>query len=204
LSQALLKSHIKQRAKEWVQILRKKWKIRNFRVGRDGSVKYGDLTFASVHFGERFAWWEILTYSSPQIPTLFCPAFFVMERRYLCTAEQLLPEAEKQSTRYFLTLALIHHILQTKFGKLLQDIAIRVVYDKYIEFSLGEWKGVGRKKAEYYLRFPLVDEATDPSNYTTYFVIDEVTKTELQPVPYKLLAELNTDDFLRLAVLTTL
>lgn len=204
MSQALLKSHIKQQAKEWVQILRKKWKIRNFRVGRDGSVKYGDLTFASAHFCENFARWEILTYSSPEIQTLFCPALFMLERRYLCIAEQVLPEIERKATQYFLTLALVHHVLHTKFGRLLHDTAIRVVYDQYIEFSLGEWKAVGKKQTDYYLRFPLVDETTDPHDYSVYFVIYEVARNELQPISYKQLLELEPDDFFRLAALTTL
>jgi hypothetical protein len=201
----LLRTLVKQQAKEWVQILRKKWKLRGFKVGRDGSVKYGDLTFASAHYQKDFAWWEIMGYSSPQIQTLFCPAFFIMERRYLCIAEQALPEAGERATQYFLTLALIHHILYTKFGRLLHDTATRIVYDRYIEFSVGEWTAAGKKQAEYYLRFPLVDEETDPDNYSVYFVIYEVTKPEvLQPIPYKQLLELEPDDFLRLAALTSL
>jgi hypothetical protein len=203
-AKALLQALIKRQAKEWVQILRKKWKIRDFRVGRDGSVKYGDFIFASVHFHEDFAWWEILTHSSPEIQTLFCPAFFMLERRYLCIAEQVLPEAERKATQYFLTLALIHHILHTKFSRMLHNTAIRVVYDQYIEFSVGEWKAVGKKQADYYLRFPLVDETTDPDDYSVYFVIYEVARNELQPIPYKQLLELEHDDFLRLAALTTL
>jgi hypothetical protein len=203
--QKLLKSCVRQQAKEWVQILRKKWKLRNFRVGRDGSVKYEDLVFASAHCGDDFAWWEILTYSSPQIQTLFCPALFAVERRYLCIAEQVLPEAGKRATQYFLTLALIYHVLHTKFGRLLQDTAIRVVYDQYIEFSIGEWKAAGKKQADYYLRFPIVDETTEPDNYLVYFVVYEVTKPELlQPIPYKRLLELEREDFMRLAALTTL
>ncbi len=191
--------------KEWVQILRKKWKLRGFKVGRDGSVKYGDLTFASAHCSESFAWWEIMVYSSPQIQTLFCPALFAMERRYLCIAEQALPEAGEKATQYFLTLALTFHILYTKFRKMLHDTAIRVVYDRYIEFSIGEWKAAGKKQAEYYLRFPIVDETTEPDNYLVYFVIYDVTKPEtLQPIPYKQLIKIEPDDFMRLAALTTL
>lgn len=200
----MLRTLVKQQAKEWVRTLRKKWKLRDFKVGRDGSVKYGDLVFASAHFCENFAWWEILTYSSPQIQTPFCPALFMLERRYLCIAEQVLPETEKRSTQYFLTLALIHHVLYTKLGKLLHDTAIRVVYDQYIEFSVGEWKAAGKKQADYYLRFPLVDETTDPDDYSVYFVIYEVARNELQPIPYEQLLELEPDDFLRLAALTSL
>ena len=203
--QKLLKSCVRQQAKEWVQILRKKWKLRGFKLGRDGSVKYEDLVFASAHCSDDFAWWEILTYSSPQIQTLFCPALFALERRYLCIAEQVLPEAGKRATQYFLTLALIYHVLHTKFGRLLHDTAIRVVYDQYIEFSIGEWKAAGKKQADYYLRFPIVDETTEPDNYSVYFVIYEVTKAELlQPIPYKRLLELEREDFMRMAALTTL
>jgi len=200
----LLRTLAKQQAKEWVQTLRKKWKLRGFKVGRDGSVKYGDLTFASAQYRKDLAWWEIMAYSSPQIQTLFCPALFAMERRYLCIAEQALPEAGKRATQYFLTLALIYHILYTKFGRLLHDTAIRVVYDQYIEFSVGEWRAAGKKQADYYLRFPLVDEATSPDNYSVYFVIYEATRTEMQPIPYKQLLELEPDDFLRLVALTSL
>jgi hypothetical protein len=200
----LLRTLAKQQAKEWVQILRKKWKLHNFKVGRDGSVKYRDLVFASAHYQKDFAWWEIMVYSSPQIQTLFCPALFAMERRYLCIAEQALPEAWERATQYFLTLALIYHILYTKFGKLPHDTAMRVVYDQYIEFSIGEWRAAGKKQADYYLRFPLVDKATEPDNYVAYFVIYEAARTELQPIPYKQLLELEPDDFLRLVALTSL
>jgi hypothetical protein len=127
-----------------------------------------------------------------------------MERRYLCIAEQALPEAGERATQYFLTLALIYHTLHTKFGRLLHDTAVRVLYDRYIEFSVGEWRAAGKKQADYYLRFPLVDEATDPDNYCVYFVIYEAARTELQPIPYNQLLELGADDFLRLAALTSL
>jgi hypothetical protein len=81
---------------------------------------------------------------------------------------------------------------------------MRVVYDQYIEFSIGEWRAAGKKQADYYLRFPLVDKATDPDNYYVYFVIYEAARTEMQPIPYKQLLEFEPNDFVRLAALTTL
>jgi hypothetical protein len=128
-----------------------------------------------------------------------------MNPRYLRIAEQVLPEVEKRTFREFLTLALISYILYTKFGGLLHDISrIRFAYDQYIEFSVGKWKAVGRKETDYYLRFPLVDEATEPDNYSVYFVIEGRGKTELLPIPYTQLLKLESEDFLRLAALTAL
>ena len=197
---------LKQLAKELVQILRKKWKLREFKVCQDGSVKYGDRIFASARCTKVFAWWEIkICFSNPKIPALYCPALFVMERRYLRVAKQVLPDTEKRTIRNFLTLALIFHVLHTKLGRLLHDTPTRFSYEQYIEFLVGEWRVAGKKQADYYLRFPLVDEETDPDDYFVYFVICGVDRTELQqPIPYKQLLELEPDDFLRMAALASL
>jgi hypothetical protein len=200
-----LERYAKRQARNWIQVLREKWGVEGFSVERDGSVKYCGLTFASFRLSQDFAWWEILIYPPQGFQTILCPTIFLMKRHYLCIAEQVLPEgAEKRGTQFFLTLALIHHILSEKFNKSLQDIVVRIVHPQYVEVALEEWKKVGRKEADYYLRFPLIDETTEPAEYTTYFVIDETLKTELLPIPYTQLLELEPDDFVRLAALTTL
>ncbi len=204
MSQAL-ERYAKRQVRKWVRILREKWGIESFSVGRDGSVKYDDLVFAPFRLGEGFALWEILAYSSPDVQAILCPAIFQMERRYLCIAEQVLPEGtERGETQFFLTLALVHHILREKFGKSLREVTARIVHPQHVEFSLDDWKKVGKKETDYYLRFPLIDETTEPDDYTVYFVIDEVTKTELIPIPYTQLLRLEPENFLQLAALTAL
>jgi hypothetical protein len=120
--------------------------------------------------------------------------------------------------QFFLTLALIHDIFSEKFGRSLQEItvtgpALNVVYlegtggalyGRCIEVKLDDWKRVGREGADYYLRFPVIDETTEPDDYTVYFVIDERGKTELLPIPYTQLLKLEPENFLQLAALTAL
>jgi hypothetical protein len=128
-----------------------------------------------------------------------------MERLHQRIAEQVLPYTRKRTTRYFLTPALIFHVLHTRLGRLIHDKRIIDAYEQYIEFLIGEWRVAGKKQADYCLRFPLVDEETDPDNYFVYFVICGVDGTEIQqPIPYKRLLELEPDDFLRLAALAAL
>jgi len=186
MSQAL-KRYAKRQTRKWVRILREKWGVESFSVRRDGSVKYGDLTFASFRLGQNFVRWEILSCPSQELQTLLCPTIVLIRRHYLCIAEQFPPKDPKRmGTKFFLTLAFIHHILSEKFGRSLQEttiqeINIRIGYSQhiggaldgqYIEVRLEEWKRVGREGADYYLRFPIIDETTEPDDYTVYFVIE--------------------------------
>jgi hypothetical protein len=200
-----LERYAKRQVRKWVRILREKWGIESFSVERDGSVKYCGLTFASFRLGHDFVCWEIQIYPLHGFQTILCPTIFPMKRHYLCIAKQVLPEgAEKSGTQIFLTLALIYHILRGKFNKSLEDVVVRIAYTQHIEVALDEWKKVGREEADYYLRFPLIDETTKPAEYIVYFVIDEVGKTELLPIPYTQLLRLEPESFLQLAALTAL
>jgi hypothetical protein len=219
MSQAL-ERYAKRQARKWVRILREKWGIEKFSVGRDGSVKYGDLIFASFRLGQNFVRWEILSYPSQELQTLLCPTIVFIRRHYLCIAEQFPPkDSGRMGTQFFLALAFIHHILSEKFGRSLretisQGINMRVVYSEhvggvihgqYIEVGMEEWERVGKEGANYYLRFPTIDETTEPDDYTVYFVIDERGKTEaLLPIPYTQLLRLEPENFLQLAALTAL
>jgi hypothetical protein len=246
-----LERYAKRQARKWVRILREKWGIKSFSVGRDGSVKYGDLTFTSFRLGQDVIRWEILSYPFQDLQTPLCPTIVPIKRHYLCIVEQI-PESSPLRARpklklaggslslpneimtlqngrislrpfslgaqFFLTLALIYHIFSEKFGRSLREItvtgpALKVVYlediggaldGQCIEVRLEEWKRVGRKGADYYLRFPVIDETTEPDDYTVYFVIDERGKTELLPIPYTQLLNLEPEDFLQLAALTAL
>ena len=215
----VLERYAKRQARKWVRILREKWGIEKFSVGRDGLVKYGDLIFASFRLGRDFVCWEILSYPSQELQTLLCPTLVLIRRHYICIAEQFPPkDSGRMGTQFFLTLALIHHTLSEKFGRSLREIIIQeinirvgysqhiggVIYRQYIEVKLNEWKRVGRKGADYYLRFPVIDETTEPDDYTVYFVIDERGKTELLPIPYTQLLRLEPENFLQLAALTAL
>jgi hypothetical protein len=246
-----LERYGKRQARKWVRILREKWGIESFSVGRDGSVKYGDLTFASFRLGQDVIRWEILSYPFQDLRTPLYPAIVPIKRHYLCIVEQI-PKSSLQRVRpelklarnslslpneimtlqngrislrpfslgaqFFLTLALIHHVFGEKFGRSLQEItvtgpALKVVYlegtggalyGRCIEVKLDDWKRVGREGADYYLRFPVIDETTEPDDYTVYFVIDERGKTELLPIPYTQLLKLEPENFLQLAALTAL
>jgi len=216
----VLERYAKRQARKWVRILREKWGIEKFSVGRDGLVKYGDLIFASFRLGRDFVCWEILSYPSQELQTLLCPTIVLFRRHYICIAEQFPPkDSGRMGTQFFLTLALAHHTLSEKFsrslqGTIIQEINIRVVYSqhiggaiegRYMEVRMEEWKRVGRKEADYYLRFPIIDETTEPDDYTVYFVIDERGKTEaLLPIPYTQLLRLEPENFLQLAALTAL
>jgi hypothetical protein len=216
----VLERYAKRRARKWVRILREKWGVEKFSVRSDGSVKYGSLTFASFRSGQNFVCWEILTYPSQELQMLLCLTIVPIRRHYLCIAEQfLLKDSGRMETQFFLTLALIHHTFSGKFGRSLRDtisqeVNMRVVYSehiggvihgRYIEVRMEEWERVGREGANYYLLFPLIDETTEPDDYTVYFVIDERGKTEaLLPIPYTQLLELEPENFLQLAALTAL
>jgi hypothetical protein len=209
MSQKEIRHYVGQQAREWVRILRQKWGVRGFRVGAGGIIKYEDIIFAVARFhpAGRVFWWEILVYDTPEFRTTTQPTILYARREYLVVAEQVPPQpAEKLSSKFFLTLALVHHFLQRKFSRRLQETAIRIIHPQCIEFTLPEWKGVGASDVTCtcYLRFPLIDETTDPKNYLTYFVTDEITSTQSHPIPYKHLIGLKADDFIRLGALTML
>jgi hypothetical protein len=205
--QKILRQLAKETATQWVNTLREKWGVCTYHVDRDGTIRWRGQPFALCFVVEDHVLWDTIIYSNPLLPYI---GISFDRRVHLCVhlsanANPTVRRLEKQrSSRTFLTLMLINSLLKDIWGLSTFDfIDLRIHLDLHIDLPVPKWGRIDYLCA--FLRFPLIDEETDPQVYTVSFIIEDngVVSTEAK-IPYPQLQQTALKDLHNAIVLATI
>jgi hypothetical protein len=187
--QKILRQLAKETATQWVNTLREKWRVRTYHVDRDGTIRWRGQPFALCLFEKDHVVWDALIHSKPQLPCT-CIGIAFNLRVHLCVhlsanANPTIKRLERQrSSKTLLTLMLINHLLKDIWELSTFDFAdLRVYLDSHIELPVPKWGRIDNLCA--LLRFPLIDEETDPKTYTVSLIIEDNGVVSMEAkIPY--------------------
>jgi hypothetical protein len=199
-----LRQFAKRMADRWVTALRKKWRVRHYRVDRDGTIRWKGQPFAlcfTEHDKEIL--WDVVIHSKPMLQYIGA-AFACRTHLYVSLSTNpaspvLRKLEEKRASQLLLTTMLVYNFLKEILGLSIFSFSDMSVYlDSCIELPLPKWERVN--DTSFYLRFPLIDEETNPETYSVYFVVDDsgIKITEAE-IPYRRLRRLTLDSLHRMA-----
>ncbi|MDT7877615.1 MAG: hypothetical protein RQ862_03550 [Candidatus Caldarchaeales archaeon] len=173
--QETLRQLAKETATQWVNTLREKWGIRTYRVDRDGTIRWRGQPFALCLIEKDHVMWDALIHSKPPLP--YIGIFFNLRLHlYVHLSVNTNPtirrlERQRSSTT-FLTLMVINNLLKDIWGLSTYDFEdLRVHLDSHIDLPLPKWGRINDLSA--FLRFPMIDEKTDPQAYTVSLIVED-------------------------------